>query len=117
MTRFQNPACRAGQRAPLRVRLASLLAVCFLLAGGFPAVAGTPPLEGVVNVNQASLEQLVLLPGVGQAKAQAIVKLRDERGGFESLDELTDVRGIGDAMLAKLLPHVRLTGDTTAQQP
>ena len=46
--------------------------------------------------------------------AAALVALRKQRGGFKSLDELKEVRGIGDAGLAKLRPYARLSGKTTA---
>ncbi len=49
-----------------------------------------------VDLNTASVEQLAeTLHGVGEAKAEAIVAYRDENGGFEHIDELVNVRGIG----------------------
>ncbi len=71
-------------------------------AGG--AVApGTPAQPGaLVNLNTATLEQLDTLPGVGPVTAQAIVSWREENGSFTSVDDLLDVKGIGDATLAEL---------------
>lgn len=77
------------------------------------AEAAAPALQGEINVNTASQEQLVLLPGVGESRARAIVALREQRGGFKKVDELSDVKGIGDAALAKLRPYVKLDGATT----
>ncbi len=71
-------------------------------------------LQGVVNVNTASVEELQLLPGVGEARARAIVDLRKQRGGFKSLGDLSDVKGIGEASLERLRPHVAFDGKTTA---
>jgi competence protein ComEA len=71
-------------------------------------------LQGVVNVNTASVEELQLLPGVGEARARAIVDLRKQRGGLKSLDDLRDVKGIGDSSLERLRPHVAFDGKTTA---
>ena len=68
---------------------------------------------GVVNVNTATVEELELLPGIGQSRARAMIELRKQRGGFKSVDELKDVKGIGDAALKRLRPHVRLDGKTT----
>jgi competence protein ComEA len=79
--------------------------------------AEAPPLVGVVNVNTASADELQLLPGIGAARADALVALRKQRGGFKSVEELKDVKGIGDAGLVKLRPFVRLEGKTTARLP
>jgi competence protein ComEA len=70
--------------------------------------------QGVVNVNTASVEELQLLPGVGEARARAIVDLRKQRGGLKSLEDLRDVKGIGEASLERLRPHVAFDGKTTA---
>jgi competence protein ComEA len=87
-----------------------------LLVAAAPALAAeTPPPSGVVNINTASVEELQLLPGVGEARARAIVDERKARGGFKSVDELLEVKGIGPSNLDKLRPHVVLSGKTTAQ--
>ncbi len=93
--------------------LLSALAVGLLLALAQPSLAAEP-LTGVVNVNIASIEELTLLPGIGESRAKAIVAMREDRGGFGSVDELVEVKGIGEAMLAKLRPYVSLDGKTTA---
>jgi competence protein ComEA len=50
----------------------------------------------IVDLNTASVEQLAeALHGVGESKAEAIVAYREENGGFEHIDELVNVRGIG----------------------
>ena len=72
-------------------------------------------LSGVVNVNTASAEELSLLPGVGPARARSIVELREKRGGFKRVEDLLEVKGIGEAGLAKLRPFVALEGKTTIQ--
>ncbi len=55
--------------------------------------------SGPVNLNTATLDQLDTLPGVGPATAQAIIDERERRGGFRSVDDLLEVRGIGPAKL------------------
>lgn len=55
--------------------------------------------EEPVNVNTAALEQLKTLPGIGDAKAQAILDYRAEHGPFASVEELTLVKGISEAMV------------------
>jgi comEA protein len=86
------------------------------LALGAPSLAAEPALSGVVNVNTASEQELQLLPGIGEARARAIVEARKARGGFKSVDELVEVKGIGEAGLAQMRPFVTLTGQTTARE-
>lgn len=66
-------------------------------AGGDGAQAGAK-----VNLNTATPEQLDTLPGVGPVTAQAILAWREENGRFGSVEDLLDVKGIGDATLAEL---------------
>jgi competence protein ComEA len=70
-------------------------------AGGGAAAASGP-----VHLNSATLEQLDELPGVGPVTAQKIVDYRTQHGGFDSVDELDAVAGIGPARLADLRPLV-----------
>ncbi|MMZ63037.1 ComE operon protein 1 [compost metagenome] len=48
------------------------------------------------------------IPGIGEKKAKAIVDYRNEHGPFKSVDELTNVKGIGEKMLEKMRPHIGL---------
>jgi competence protein ComEA len=57
---------------------------------------------GLVDINQASADQLDELPGVGPATAAAIIAHREQHGPFASVDDLIDVRGIGEAKLEQL---------------
>jgi len=95
----------------------ALLASCSLAitALSAPPDGAAPKLTGVVNLNTATADELQLLPGIGAARAQAVIGLRKQRGGFKSVDELKDVKGIGDTALEKLRPYVRIDGKTTAQ--
>jgi competence protein ComEA len=61
----------------------------------------------VVDLNTATLEQLDALPGIGPSTAQAILDHRRTHGRFRSIDELLEVRGIGDAKLAAIRDLVR----------
>ncbi len=76
---------------------------------GQPAgTAGTPAAGTPVNLNTATLEQLDTLPGIGPVTAQRIVDWRTANGRFESVDQLLEVDGIGDAKLAQLEGLVRV---------
>ena len=55
-----------------------------------------------MNINTASSAELEALPGIGPAKAKAIVEYRQKNGAFKSVEELKNVKGIGDAVLNKL---------------
>ena len=55
-----------------------------------------------VSLNQATTGELETLPGIGPSKAAAIIKYREEVGAFKSIDELTNVSGIGEKTLEKL---------------
>ncbi|WP_404392930.1 ComEA family DNA-binding protein [Humibacillus xanthopallidus] len=64
--------------------------------------------EVVVSLNTADLAALDTLPGVGPVLAQRIIDWRAEHGRFTSVDELGEVSGIGDKLLAQLRPRVSL---------
>ncbi|QYG93717.1 ComEA family DNA-binding protein [Iamia sp. SCSIO 61187] len=70
-----------------------------------PGADGDAP-DALIDLNTASEEELDELPGVGPAIAAAIVAFREENGGFASVDDLLDVRGIGEAKLAEIRPLV-----------
>ena len=102
-----------------RVRAAALAVAALvglaLLAPPVLAAGGDAPVIGVVNVNVASAEELQLLPGIGESRAQAILELRKQKGGFRSVEELAEVKGIGSVALERLRPYVTVKGKTTAR--
>ncbi len=98
----------------LRVLLA--LAAAGLSLGQGTALAAESKLSGVVNLNTATQEELQLLPGIGEARARAVIDARKQRGGFKSVDDLMQVKGIGAAGLERLRPHLAVEGKTTAQR-
>ena len=73
---------------------------------GESASTGSDEAGGPVNLNTADSSALEALPGVGPATAAAILAHREEIGRFTSVDQLLDVRGIGEAKLEQLRPHV-----------
>jgi competence protein ComEA len=75
--------------------------------GGFAGSGNGRPVQ-LVDVNTATLAELDTLPGVGPVLAQRILDWRAENGRFTVVDELGEVSGIGDAVLARLRPLVRM---------
>ncbi|MBK7792022.1 MAG: ComEA family DNA-binding protein [Betaproteobacteria bacterium] len=65
-----------------------------------------------VNVNTATKEELEVLNGIGPVKAQAIIDHRTANGRFKSLDDVKNVKGIGDATFDKIKGDLSLTGPT-----
>lgn len=55
-----------------------------------------------ININTADESQLTTLPGIGPSKAQAIIAYREENGSFKTIEDLTNVSGIGDKTFEKL---------------
>lgn len=93
-------------------RLALIFALVLVLMGGWassPAWAGEP-----VDLNTAAAEQLQTLPGIGPAKAQAILDHRAAHGPFGSVDGLDAVKGFGPATIDKLRPFATVNGQPPA---
>ncbi|MDA1183418.1 MAG: ComEA family DNA-binding protein [Acidobacteria bacterium] len=75
--------------------------------------AATPTTAAQVNVNTATMSQLQTLPGIGPATAQRIMDYREQNGGFTRVEELMNVRGIGEVSFLKLKALVSVTPSQT----
>ena len=78
------------------------LALAFALCSGSTLAA--------INLNTATKDELVALPGIGPAKAQAILDYRSTHGSFKSIEEVKDVKGIGAKRFEKLKPELTVVG-------
>jgi competence protein ComEA len=81
------------------------------LATAVPALAAdeaesAAAAQTVVNINTAGVEELQVLPGVGEVTAERILAYRAENGTFAQIEDLTEVRGIGTKTLEKIRPMV-----------
>ena len=66
--------------------------------------------EDTINLNTATAGELAaFLPGIGEKKSKAIVAYREAAGGFDSVEELTNVEGIGRTTMEKLRPYCRVS--------
>lgn len=69
----------------------------------------------IVNLNTATIEQLTTLPGVGPKTAQLILEYRAKNGGFKKIEELMNIKGIGEKSFLKLKPLVSAPPKTDAK--
>lgn len=66
--------------------------------------------QETININTATADELAaFLPGIGDTKAHRIVEYRETSGGFDSVDELINVKGIGEKTLENLRPYCRIS--------
>lgn len=69
-----------------------------------------------VNLNTAPAEQLERLPGVGPSTAARIIEYRQKNGGFKKIEELMNVRGIGEKAFLKMKSQLTVTAPKAGQQ-
>lgn len=78
------------------------IAIQTFTGGGSTDSAGASSDDGKVNLNTADETQLTTLPGIGPAKAKAIISHREEQGTFQTIEGLKEVSGIGDKTFEQL---------------
>ncbi|MDD3253126.1 MAG: helix-hairpin-helix domain-containing protein [Lachnospiraceae bacterium] len=67
---------------------------------------GVPSGQAKVNLNTATVEQLMTLRGIGQARAEDIIRYRQERGGFSKIEEIMEISGIKEAAFEKIKDNI-----------
>lgn len=73
---------------------------------GTSADAGSSTTSGRVNINTATATELMTIPGIGQAKAQAIMDYREKQGKFGKVEDIMQIGGIKEASFAKMEPYI-----------
>lgn len=69
-------------------------------------IIGDTPVNNTVSLNKASKEDLMTLPGIGASKADDIINYRNENGGFKSIEDIKNVKGIGDKVFEKIKANI-----------
>ena len=64
--------------------------------------------QNKININKASQEELMTLPGIGPSKASAIIEYREQNGAFQNIEEIKNISGIGEKTFEKLKDHIRV---------
>jgi competence protein ComEA len=99
-------------------RFVTVLLMMLILVGGSrpsaqsPSAKSTGPTQShkgpAVNLNTASVAELEALPGIGKSTATRIVEYRQKHGGFKKVEDLMNVRGIGEKSFLKLKPLIAI---------
>jgi len=79
-----------------------LLAISAIILGTVLLAAAS---GNLMDINKATVEDLVTVKGIGQKKAEKIVSFITERGGLSSMDDLTEVKGVGPKLLEEIKRH------------
>jgi competence protein ComEA len=97
----------------MRISLVSALAICGALLISAPMVsaqsaptASATPAKPAINLNTATQDQLETLPGIGPKVAERILEYRTKSGGFKRIEELMNVKGIGEKSFLKIKPLI-----------
>jgi competence protein ComEA len=99
----------------MRIIIATVLAIGVTVLSSSPALAGASqaqapasaePSKAPLNLNTATLDQLETLPGIGRKVAERIIEHRTKSGSFKRIEELMNVKGIGEKSFLKIKPLV-----------
>lgn len=67
-----------------------------------------PETSSLININTASIQELMALPGIGSSKANTIIEYRNKVGRFKNIEELKNVSGIGESLYNQLKPYITI---------
>ena len=75
---------------------------------GLESNAGTADTRGKININTAGKEELMTLPGIGEAKAEKILRYREEHGAFRSIEDVMQIEGIKEGVFNKIKEDITI---------
>jgi len=81
-----------------------------------PAAKAAPTAAAPLNLNSATAAQIATLPGIGPKAAQRIVEYRTKNNGFKKIEELMNVKGIGEKSFLKLKPLITVAEKAAASR-
>ncbi|HUQ87335.1 MAG TPA: helix-hairpin-helix domain-containing protein [Vicinamibacterales bacterium] len=105
----------------MKISLATVLAIgvaVFISQPAFAATQSPTPVAAAeaskpaINLNTATLEQLQTLPGIGPKTAERILEYRTKSGSFKRIEDLMNVKGIGEKSFLKIKPLVAVSAKT-----
>lgn len=77
-----------------------------------PVESAASPTSALIDINTATVTELTALPGIGEVRARSIIAHREAHGPFERIEDITQIGGIGEAMLARLRPLITVSSAT-----
>jgi len=91
-------------------RISRILTIVLALTAfiGVLGVEAGAEQKELLNMNTATVKEIMKLPGIGKKKAEAIVAFRQENGGFQDLNDLRKIEGIGKKTFNKIKDHIVL---------
>jgi len=92
--------------------VALFLTLGFLSGTGHSATVNGKELAGQLNINTATAEELALLPQIGPKTAERIIEYRTTNGPFKKIEDLKNVKGIGDKKFSRFASHIKVSGNS-----
>ncbi|MDK7301992.1 ComEA family DNA-binding protein [Aerococcus urinae] len=83
-----------------------LMAITPVLSGDGPTAGSSQGDSQTININTADASQLQEISGIGEKKAADIIQYRENKGSFQTIEEITEVSGIGDKTFEKIKEQI-----------